>query len=1214
MIGSYYNHNNAPSLAPKEDLVMIPSHKAAPEVCEHGQTPVSVLRWGVILWVVAIVTLIQSSLIAQTNPNIDNGIKPFGSYDARSIDHIDLASGGLSLHIPLVSFPQRGSFPPISYSIGFAGKQLTILDHCVTKLGDTTCNPRWTPRTWDDTGTPGLGVYVIGDNGIPGVYAKLVGTQFLGQPNSVPYFQYMAIGSDRSIHRLYGSPFSSDLLAEDGSGFLCRACNITNDWIGGYTAKTRKGITQTSPLGYLTPSSGLVSNIGLMSGEDPHGNLENTTDTMGRTLNAVATSDSSGCQGPLPFANSQIISIPGVNGNNTLIKYCNASLTLLTAFNDGSYATANGSTGVADTVAESSGSENVVQTVLLWDGNGSVSSPIWSTSPIWIFQYNNGQSGSGVVNYGDLTQITLPTGGTIQYVWGTISGLCSDNGTPNMSRAVVSRTENANDGSPAVVTTYNRSQNPSFTTTSNDGMNDTVHTFTAIGGTCSLYETQTKYYSGTASSRTLLKTIGTDYTYTTIPDMYWFFLSNVSVYPRQVMGVLPIRTTTTLPNGFVSKVEKDYQTATAYYNVGQFSGQYPLSTGSVIQQREYDWGSGSPGGLIRCTATTYKDQVNSAYFSANLLDIPASVSVYSGACGSGTLASNTTYGYDESTPINSGITTQRDPNASSLSVRGNLTSKHRWLSTTGTTLDETYAYYDTGERYSYADPLGQTTYYSYSSDYAGSYLTKTQLPKTGSVSHVVQAGYDFNTGLMTSFTDQNSQISTYSYDLLGRIATANFPDTGLTSFAYPSYSTVQKSARISPSVTHTVETDFDGLGRLSQTQLSSDPEGAVYSTTTYNAQGQTYQVSNPYRSTSDSSYGLTTFGYDGLGRRTMQTNPDRAGSRQTWTYSGNAVIFTDEAGNQWQRSTDALGRLTQVLEPNGSSQSPTMETDYSYNALNNLLSATQCGGSCTTASVNGTIVRSFSYDSLSRLVCASNPENSTSPCPLTAPSSYVAGTIGYSYYANGNVLSKTDARGTVTSYSYDSLNRLLGKSYSDNSTPSSCYLYDLSTVPNGVGRLAAEWTQPGTCPGTQPAVYITMRSFLGYDAMGRVTSEQQCLPNSGGTGSCTTSPSAAIGQTYNYDLAGNLTSYSNGVNNVPGAGTIAFGLQYDGAGRLQNLSSSWNPATNSSSGPTPLFTADPSAGYSAAGAIQNVILGNNIFVNKTYDSRLRVTGETATHP
>ena len=40
-----------------------------------------------------------------------------GSYDSGAIDTIDLATGNLLLNIPLISFPQRGSLPPLSFSV-----------------------------------------------------------------------------------------------------------------------------------------------------------------------------------------------------------------------------------------------------------------------------------------------------------------------------------------------------------------------------------------------------------------------------------------------------------------------------------------------------------------------------------------------------------------------------------------------------------------------------------------------------------------------------------------------------------------------------------------------------------------------------------------------------------------------------------------------------------------------------------------------------------------------------------------------------------------------------------------------------------------------------------------------------------------------------------------------------------------------------------------
>jgi YD repeat-containing protein len=1161
--------------------------------------------------------------LAQTNPNLENGVKPFGSYDATSIDTINLATGALSLHIPLLSYPQRGNFPPLKYSISFASKNLTINPHCVMvdpgPFQEPSCTPYWQAALLDGSGTPPLGVSVLADNGAPGVYWKLL-THVQGAGD---VYQLYAAGSDHSLHPLISSPFiSGTFISEDGTGFLCSGCN-GNNILTTNTYYSRSGIYDNTSWQSIGSSNGYPG-FGLVASplEDSNGNLENTLDTMGRSYPTPATADTTGCVGTLPTMSAQILTVPGYNGGTTKIKICSATLTLNTNFNDSTYCDPYGQCGAWDygidypysnnTVHETGESQQVVETVLLYDGNS------WTTSPAWIFQYDNdgrngiGNNGNPIV-YGDLVQITLPTGGTIQYVWNTV-GLCGGGypGNVDMSRGVVSRIATSGDGNPPMVTTYS----PGGGVT-NDGVNDTVHVFTGLGGSCSYYETQTQYYSGTQSSGTLLKTVNTEYNNNAF-DYYKapngtnsFNLDPLSVFMSDglthIIGALPTAVTTTLPNGLVSRVESDYLATTVQGSTGL--GPIELSTGNVIQKREYDWGNGVPGNLIRCTTNTYQSQVNSAYMNANLLDLPASVSVYSGAC-TGTPVSQTTYGYDETTLQGSGLTIsqQLDTTVANPGVRGNRTSTRTWLNTTGNTINTAITYYDTGMPYQSVDAAGSTTTYSYSPTYNGAYLTQTQLPNTGTVNHIVRAGYDFNTGLMTSFTDQNNQVSNYYYDPLWRMTTATFPDRGYAAFAYPSFTTVMETMGITSSLVKTVETEFDGLGRLSQTKLLTDPDpqSTVYVTTTYNAQGQKYQVSNPFRSTSDPTYGVTTYApYDGLGRLRSQIDSDGV-STQSWIYNGNSTTHTDEGGNQWQQTTDALGRLTKVLEPNGTAQAPSMETDYTYNALNNLTCVEQHGGvsgtGCSSAPSNDATsawrVRRFFYDSLSRLLTAGNPET---------------GTVGYTYSVPGSICagdvtlpcSKTDARGVTTNYSYDHLNRLLSKIYTNApaGSMSSCFTYD--TAGGGIGRLAAEWTQAGSCPGTAPTSgFLTMRKFQSYDAMGRIISELQCVPSTQGPGSCTTSNPNPFSLTYGYDLAGNLTQYTNGT------GSILFQSQYNGAGRLSKLTSSWSDSLH----PPTLFTADPTNGYTAAGGIQNMILGDSIFVTKTYDSRLRTTGETATHP
>lgn len=84
-------------------------------------------------------------------------------------------------------------------------------------------------------------------------------------------------------------------------------------------------------------------------------------------------------------------------------------------------------------------------------------------------------------------------------------------------------------------------------------------------------------------------------------------------------------------------------------------------------------------------------------------------------------------------------------------------------------------------------------------------------------------------------------------------------------------------------------------------------------------------------------------------------------------------------------------------------------TTYKYDIQNNLLCADQWGSSAQGTACTSSRARSFVYDAASRLRSSSNPET---------------GSLGYVYDANGNVISKTDARSVVTHYDYDALNRL----------------------------------------------------------------------------------------------------------------------------------------------------------------------------------------------
>jgi YD repeat-containing protein len=399
---------------------------------------------------------------------------------------------------------------------------------------------------------------------------------------------------------------------------------------------------------------------------------------------------------------------------------------------------------------------------------------------------------------------------------------------------------------------------------------------------------------------------------------------------------------------------------------------------------------------------------------------------------------------------------------------------------------------------------------------------------------------------------------------------------------------------------------LDGYGRKSETTLLSDPDGTTSTVTAYDGDGNVESVTIPFRSVAQSGY-TTSYQYDGLNRKRFAYNPDStsqsSSSFEEWSYAGNIVTFQDENGNQWQRTTDALGNLTEVLEPNGAGTSPTMETDYGYDGFDNLWSVKQWGGP---ANSTGSRVRSFSYDGMSRLLQATNPES---------------GNATFVYDAVGNLTSKTlPAPNTTiaggltvtTNYGHDALNRITSKSYTNDNykTPWTCFQYGLPSTgtsgANQVGRLMNEWTQPynaGSCSGTIPASgFLTLRKLATYDAMGRVTQEQQCTPSN-----CATSSQFSISNSY--DLTGNVLSYTNGILNTPGATSEPFTLTqtFGGAGRVQTMSSNWSDTVH----PASLFSAQSVPAYAPQGALESAILGNNaLTLSRSFDTRLRVNAET----
>ena len=330
----------------------------------------------------------------------------------------------------------------------------------------------------------------------------------------------------------------------------------------------------------------------------------------------------------------------------------------------------------------------------------------------WTFNYDG---------YGDLTSVGLPTGGSISYTWTTIGyPNCTGTDRTHVSRAVASRTLNDNRGQVSVWHyAWGNATATTMTNTVTDPVNnDTVHTFTALDtqsnptGGCGFYETRTQIYQGTGNARQLLKQVDTSYAHAFVSvddSLTGLNLGNVGASRIQ---------TTLYPSGKVSLVTREYDAGL---------GANAPSFGDVTVQKEYDWGAGVPGPLLRETDTTYQWQLDSRYLTAHLLDLPASVIVKD---GSGCVVAKTTFGYDESGYLQTytGTLPAGTHGAPPYAVRGNQTSVNRylWNLASGScaavpaqpAVVSHAVWYDTGELYRQIDPLGHAATHSYDPAYA----------------------------------------------------------------------------------------------------------------------------------------------------------------------------------------------------------------------------------------------------------------------------------------------------------------------------------------------------------------------------------------------------------------------------------------------------------------------------------------------------------------
>jgi len=717
-------------------------------------------------------------------------------------------------------------------------------------------------------------------------------------------------------------------------------------------------------------------------------------------------------------------------------------------------------------------------------------------------------------------RVILPTGGYYEYDYpqtGNNGINCSDATVTSITRVI-------NDGASSATWQFTRAFNTAWgasqwaTITTAPKMpydsvgNDSVFVFDTWPR-----EVGEFFYQGSSSSGQLLRTIYT----------YW-------------MNGTPTNKTTILEDGQTqSGVDMSYD-----------------SNGNLLLWTEHDWGSATSQPVIRQTYYTYL--TDTSYTSRNILDRVTRITIYD----STGLKSRTDIAYDEAGYVNStcitGALQHDDTNyGCTFTTRGNPTTITVYTDpvTPGGGISK-HTYYDSLGNAVRADVnccQQEQWVYSATTNYA--FPDRVVRGPSGN-QLTTSTTYSAYTGLVASTTDENNQTTTFSYDFMNRLTTITRPDNAQITYSYtdatpPAQSAVTVSAPIQGTSVRKQTSSFNGLGILVKTTIL-DGSLTSYSIaeTQYDPLGRPYRVSNPHNSTAQY---WTETRFDGLARTAMLIPPDGSPSSNntSYAYATNTVTVTDPAGKRRKSQIDGSGRLVSVWEPDvNNGNALTQLTSYTYSVFDTLATVAQ-----------GVQTRTYSYDALSRLTSVKTPETNNQAV------SYQYDPVFYTL-----VTQRTDARGVLTSYNYDALNRLQQISYNVGTTgvpatPTVTFTYGTSAAQNNNGRLMA------MTDGVGSGAYT-------YDILGRTTQLQKVISGTTYT------------TIYAYNSASELISIQ-----YPSGRTVQ--PSYDAIGRLSTIADTMG-STNT--------TYASNFGYNPAFEVTGLNYGNGVAASFGYSNeRLRLT-------
>lgn len=332
-------------------------------------------------------------------------------------------------------------------------------------------------------------------------------------------------------------------------------------------------------------------------------------------------------------------------------------------------------------------------------------------------------------------------------------------------------------------------------------------------------------------------------------------------------------------------------------------------------------------------------------------------------------------------------------------------------------------------------------------------------------------------------------------------------------------------------------TYFDGLGRTVKVERSG-PQ-VITTETAYDETGHVRSTTAPHYA--GNSKDLTSFTYDGLGRLLTTTYPDTTYRSLTYDADGVGTIQeTDEMGHVKEDVFDVFGRRVRHVETHDGTP---VTTTYGYDLLGNLTSV-----------VDGAVPANVwwvSYDSLQHKTTQTHPDS---------------GEWMYTYDASGNVQSQTDAKGQVTWFNYDPLNRIQRRVslYGTPNAAETFFIYDEARRGYyNIGHATTMLDAGGSL-------------VTNYDALGRPVDAIRAIDG------------VFFERKTAYDRDGRViaTTYPDGDT----VGVPADPVRYDAAGRMVSIPGLVDNVL-----------------YDAAGRVLSQSLTNGITGSRAYDRRGRLT-------